>query len=223
MSGINHPQSDGHTELTSRSLSNLLRCLIGDTLRTWDSKLPQAEFAHNHATNRSIGFSPFQVIYGTVPRGPVDLTTLPDRTRSPGDAATFVESLAQVHSTTHARLEEATTKYKQAADKHRRRLVFDVGGLVWVYLTRDKLPAHTYNKLKSKKNGPVEFLERINDNAYRLRLPDLITTSDVFNVKFLSRYVLPPTLLIRGRILLTRGVLMQQHLHQWRQHNFEFK
>ena len=68
-------------------------------------------------------------------------------------------------------------------------MVFDIGDLVWVYLTRDRLPAHAYNKLKSKKIGPVEILERINDNAYHLRLPDGINTSDVFNVKFLSRYV----------------------------------
>lgn len=51
------------------------------------------------------------------------------------------------------------------------------------------MPANAYNKLKAKKIGPLEILERINDNAYRLRLPPGITTSDVFNVKFLSCYL----------------------------------
>ena len=53
------------------------------------------------------------------------------------------------------------------------------------------MPAHAYNKLKAKKIGPLEVLECINDNAYRLRLPSDITTSDVFNVKYLSRYFPP--------------------------------
>ena len=78
---------------------------------------------------------------------------------------------------------------KTAADVRRRCLVFDVGDLVWAYFTRDRMPAHTYIKLKSIKVGPLEVLERINDNAYRLKLPADINTSDVFNVKHLSRYV----------------------------------
>ncbi|KAL0788306.1 hypothetical protein Bca101_004552 [Brassica carinata] len=53
------------------------------------------------------------------------------------------------------------------------------------------MPAHVYNKLKAKKIGPLTVLERINDNAYRLQLPANINTSDVFNVRYLSRFVPP--------------------------------
>ena len=189
MSSAYHPQSDGQTEVVNRSLDNLLHCLVGDAIKSWDSKLPQAVFAHNHSTNWSTCLCPFQVIYETIPRGPVSLSTLPDLTHSHGDATSFVKNLAHVHSETVANLEAATAKYTSAANKRCRRMIFDIGDLVWVYLTRDRLPAHAYNKLKSMKIGPVEILERINDNAYRLRLPDGINTSDVFNVKFLSRYV----------------------------------
>ena len=47
------------------------------------------------------------------------------------------------------------------------------------------MPAHAYNKLKAKKIGPLTIVERINDNAYRLQ------TSDMFNVRYLSRYAPP--------------------------------
>lgn len=126
-----------------------------------------------------------------IPRGPVDLSNLPDRTRLHGDASIFVDSLAKLHGQAVANLESSSSKYMQAADQHRLKLVFAVEDLVWAYLTRDRMPAHAYNKLKAKKIGPLEVLERINDNAYRLRLPD--TTSDVFNVKYLSRYIGPNT------------------------------
>lgn len=71
-----HPQTDGQTEVVNRSLGNLLRCLVGDNLKSWDLKLCQAEFAHNSALNRSTGFPPFQVVYGSIPRGPTDLVTI---------------------------------------------------------------------------------------------------------------------------------------------------
>ncbi|KAG2269450.1 hypothetical protein Bca52824_064005 [Brassica carinata] len=136
-------------------------------------------------------FSLFQIIYGVVPRAPLDLSTLPDRVRLHGGAEAFMEKVLETHEQTTSNLETSTQKYKAAADTHRRRLVFEVGDLVWAVLTRDRMHAHSYNKLKAKKTGPLEVLERINDNAYRLQLPADITTSDVFNVKYLSRYFPP--------------------------------
>ena len=99
------------------------------------------------------------VVYGVIPRGPVDLSHLPDRTHFHGDASAFVESLADTHAKAITNLEASASKYKTAADMHRRRLVFDVEDLVWAYLTRDRMPAHAYNKLMAKKIGPLEVLD----------------------------------------------------------------
>lgn len=179
-------------------MGNLLRCLVGESIKSWDSKLPQAEFAHNHAVNRSSGFSPFQVIYGIVPRGPVDLSSLPDHSRAHGGAVSFVEEMAVIHAETSTNLQSSSQKYKAAVDIHRRLLIFNTCNLVWAVLTKDRMPSRAYNKLKAKKIGPLEVLERINDNAYRLSLPTDITTSDVFNVKYLSPYIPPDPILDLG-------------------------
>ncbi|XP_076953590.1 uncharacterized protein LOC143627711 [Bidens hawaiensis] len=45
-----------------------------------------------------------------------------------------------------------------------------------------------YNKLSAKKIGPVEIVEKINSNAYRLKLPSHVRCSDVFNDKHLLPY-----------------------------------
>ena len=37
-----HPQTDGQTEVVNRSLGNLLRYLIGENGKTWESILPVA-------------------------------------------------------------------------------------------------------------------------------------------------------------------------------------
>lgn len=187
---------------------------MGTSIKCWDSKLTQAEFSNNHAVNRSTHFSPFQIVYSLVPRAPTDLSTLPDRQRLHGDAETFMEQLVETHVQTKANFEAAVSKYKTAADAHRRRLVIDVGDLVWVVLNRDRMPAHAYDKLKAKKIGPVEVLERINDDAYQLRLLSDITTSDIRNSSTCPDIFRRTSLKIRRRILFTPGDLMQQLLQR---------
>lgn len=189
MSSAYHPQSDGQTEVTNRSLGDMLRCLVGTNIKSWDSVLCQAEFAHNHAVNRSTAFSPFRVVYGIVPRGPLDLGLLPDATRDHGEATDFVANVSHIHQQVHENLRLASAKYKETADRHRRDVKFNVGDMVWAVLTKERFPIREYNKLKARKTGPLEIIEKINANAYRVVLPAHIRCSDVFNVKHLVPFV----------------------------------
>lgn len=100
-------------------------------------------------------------------------------------ATDLMKSLSRTHAATQVRLEEANARYKQAADRRRRQVVFEPGDFVWAVLTKDRYPSHLYNKLKARKVSPVEVLERINPNAYRLKLPSHLNTFDVFNIKHL--------------------------------------
>lgn len=138
MSSAYHPQTDGHTEVTNRSLGNMLRCLVGDNLRSWDTLLSQAEFAHNHANNRSLGFSPFKVVYGVLPRGPLSLTTLPQPGEFHGRAVELVDELTSIHTQAQDNLQGTAIKYKRAADKHKREVHFQVGEFVWAVLTKER-------------------------------------------------------------------------------------
>ncbi|KAH9751433.1 hypothetical protein KPL71_014293 [Citrus sinensis] len=52
----------------------------------------------------------------------------------------------------------------------------------------DRFLVGEYNKLSAKKIGPLEIIEKINPNAYRLKLPSHIRTTYVFNVKYLIPY-----------------------------------
>ena len=66
---------------------------------------------------------------------------------------------------------------------------FEVGDYVWAVLTKDHFSMGDYNKLSAKKIGHIEIIEKINPNAYRLKLPSHIRIADVFNVKHLIPYV----------------------------------
>lgn len=77
-SSSHHPQTDGQTEVTNRSLGNLLRSLVGDNPKQWDLVLPQAEFTYNWSNHSSNGRSPFFVVYGRNPFTPLDLAPCPE-------------------------------------------------------------------------------------------------------------------------------------------------
>ena len=123
-----------------------------------------------------------------MPRSPIDLIHLPSKTRIHGKAEDFVQELQGVHKQVQENLLQSVEKYKLAADKKRRQLEFDVGDFVWAVLTKDRFVVGEYNKLAAKKVGPLEIVEKINPNAYRLKLPRHIRTHDVFNVKHLMPF-----------------------------------
>ena len=52
----------------NRSLDNLLRCLVGDKPKGWDSILSLEKFAYKNSVNRIIGRSSFQIMHGSSPR-----------------------------------------------------------------------------------------------------------------------------------------------------------
>jgi hypothetical protein len=59
---------------------------------------------------------------------------------------------------------------------------------MWAILIKDRFPIGEYNKWAARKIGPVEIVKKINTNAYQLKLPRHIKTSDVFNVKHLVSF-----------------------------------
>lgn len=188
MSSAYHPHTDGQTEVVNRSLGNMLRCLVGDNLRSWDTLLCQAEFAHNHAHNRSLGYSPFKVVYGVVPRDPLALATTPQPGEFHGRAFELIEEITDLHTRAQDNLAGTAIKYKREVDKKRREVNFQVGDHVWAVLIKERFPTGRYKKLLPRKIGPVEFIAKINANAYKLRLPAHIHTADVFNVKHLFKF-----------------------------------
>jgi hypothetical protein len=104
-------------------------------------------------------------------------------------AEDIMAQIQEDHKLTIHKLQESTTKYKASANKKRRTIEFEEGDFVWAILTKDRFPVGEYNKLAAHKVGPVEIVEKINPNAYRLKLPSYIKTSDVFNVKHLVPYI----------------------------------
>ena len=71
MSTAYHPQSDGQTERSNRTLEEMLRHFVSPNQDDWDLRLPCCEFAVNNAWNAATGSTPFFLNQGSHPRSPV--------------------------------------------------------------------------------------------------------------------------------------------------------
>ena len=114
-----HPQTDGQTEVTNRSLGNLLRCLVQENISAWDELLPRAEFAYNASGHRATGYSPFQVNTGRTPNLPVDLVPLPTHGTSSSEAITYATKLMDLHRQVKERITTYNAKVKLSVDERR--------------------------------------------------------------------------------------------------------
>jgi transposase InsO family protein len=58
-----HPQTDGQTEVITRTLSTMLRAILKGNLRLWEECFPHIEFAYNRSIHSTTKLSPFMVVY----------------------------------------------------------------------------------------------------------------------------------------------------------------
>ena len=165
----------------------MLRCLVKEKIGSWDLLLSQAEFAYNSSVNRTTGMSPFQIVYGRVPLFPADISFHAIE-RESEEANDFMRDRTKFFKQVQEQLQVDNQKYKEQVDKKKREKVFEVGDLVWVYVSKDRYPTGEYNKLKARKIGPCKILRRINENAYEVELSEGWNINNSFNVADLYEF-----------------------------------
>jgi len=59
-----YPQGNGQAESTNKNLLKIIKRTLDENQRTWHSKLKSALWADRITPKRSIGISPFRIVYG---------------------------------------------------------------------------------------------------------------------------------------------------------------
>ena len=72
MSTVYHPQTDGQTKATNKTLKGYLRCYVGDNPKGWSSWLTMAEQCYNTRYHTSLKTTPFEATYGYPPLSLID-------------------------------------------------------------------------------------------------------------------------------------------------------
>lgn len=166
----------------------MIRSVCGDKPKQWDLALPQVEFAYNSAVHSATGKSPFSLVYTSIPKHVVDLVPLPKAPGVSASAEAMAKEIVATKEAVRAKLEATEQKNKDAADKRRRLKVFKEGDEVMVFLRKERFPVSTYHKLQPRKYSPFKILQKLNNNAYVVDLPDDMNISHTFNVADIYEY-----------------------------------
>jgi len=172
MSTAFHPQTDGASERSIRSVTQILRAMVRPDQMDWTDKVPLTEFAINSAVSSSTGFAPFELNYGYLPS--MNTQVQLDSSSAPRGIKAFVDnavnSLAQAHDAI------ITSRVNQAHHANKRRrmeMPMKVGD--WAYLATENLnlPKGRARKLMPKFVGPYRIAESNPETSnYVLELPE---------------------------------------------------
>ena len=194
MSTAYHPQTNGQTERTNRTIQTVLRTLVQQRKGDWEDWLPVAVAAYNSTVHESTGKTPFEL--NLIDRRAIDplqwaLGQTQSGTKKDGDneeASRLVNDYASVWDEVKAKMQKEQAKREKYANQHRRTVTYQVGDRVLLSSENIRTKA---GKLKDKWLGPY-VITAITSNgaAVTLELPnDLRRLYPTFSISRVKPYI----------------------------------
>lgn len=169
MSTAFHPQTDGASERTIRSVTQVLRALVNPDQLDWIDKIPLTEFAINSSVSATTGYAPFELNYGYLPR-----TIAGIQTDTPfAGVKAFAERARDNLMIAHDAIIEARVRQTHYANQGRQEEpTLGVGDMVYLATKNLSFPKGRARKLVPKFIGPYKITEAHPEvSAYTLDLP----------------------------------------------------
>jgi RNase H-like domain found in reverse transcriptase/Reverse transcriptase (RNA-dependent DNA polymerase)/Integrase zinc binding domain/Retroviral aspartyl protease/DNA N-6-adenine-methyltransferase (Dam) len=177
MSTAHHPQTDGQTERTHRTIEQILRAYVHPHHDDWAKWLPMVEFAYNNSLHSSINQTPFYANYGYHPATPGNFIHIPGN-----PASSHLESIKDIQALITRELELVKAQQSEQANKRRREVLFSIGDQVKLSTDHLTLLNQPSSKFRSRFLGPFRVTEVVSPVAYRLALPQTMKCHPVFHV-----------------------------------------
>ncbi|GBG60538.1 hypothetical protein CBR_g8562 [Chara braunii] len=196
-----HPQTDGQTEITNRTLGDILQKIVRDD-QHWDLHLTHAEIAYNHAVSPATGMSPYYCDLGYHPRVPADFlrpSQIHPDTSCPA-LDDWVAHMTSIMKTAHEHIAASQSRMAARANRSRMDHPFKVGDDVLIDACHLQLEEDTLRKFRRRFFGPCRILQAVGSNtasstvSFRVKLPDYLRQArvhDVYHVSLLRPYRRP--------------------------------
>ena len=186
-STLYHPATNGIVERYNGVLKQMLKKVCADNPQDWDKYLPSLLFAYREAPQSSLGFSPFELMFGRDVRGPLQiLKELWTRSDLDIDVRTeyeYVINLAnkmeKTLETARNELRNSCTKYKQNYDEKSVNRELNEGDLVLLMMPT------SHNKLLCHWKGPFEVIKKCGRVNYVI---DINGKPKKFHINLLKKY-----------------------------------
>ena len=184
------PQTQGCLERFHQTFKSMLRKYCLEFNREWDENIDFLLFAVRECPQESLGFSPFELLYGRQIRGPLKIlkdswfTDVFDH--SSRTVAEYINSLklklAEVRSFALDNMKTSQSKMKINFDKCAKDRTFNVGDKVLLHLPLPGSP------LKGKYTGPYNISQKLSKINYVIDTPDQRRHSRVVHINQLKPY-----------------------------------
>ena len=182
-----HPESQGALERFHQTLKTMMKIYCHQYEKDWDEGVHLVLFAAREAVQESLGFSPFELVFGHTVRGPLKLLKEKWLTETSDlnlldYVSTFKEKLYNACKLAQENLKTSQMKMKTWYDKDARNRVFKPGDKVLVFLP---IPGHP---LQARYFGPYEIESKISDVNYVVKTPGRRKEKRVCHVNMLKEY-----------------------------------
>jgi hypothetical protein len=186
-----HPQSNGACERFHRTMKSMIRSLTVEFKDAWDECLPWVLFAYREIPMETLGFSPFEMLFGRNVRGPLALLKSAwkptELQKANPNVITYMldlrEKLRNSQSIALECAQQAKTKSKTWYDKKARQRSFEPGQLVLVCLPIRGRP------LEAKYCGPYRIIQKLGPVDYLIATPNRKKVQRVCHVNMLKQYI----------------------------------
>ena len=186
-----HPQSNGICERLNGTLKSMLTKITNERPENWDMMLPCVLFAYREIPHSSTGFSPFELVYGANPRGPMEIIktllfkeNVDQETRSVYERVVNLrEDIMKACQVAKLALDKCGEMSRTRANVNRKLRTFQVGDQVRVLLPSKQ------NKLQLAWQGPFTVTEKISNVDYEI---DFKGKRKIFHINILSAFGIRP-------------------------------
>ena len=151
---VYHPEANGLVERFNGTLKSMLKKFVGDCVKVWDKYLPYLLFAYREVPSASTGYSPFELLYGRMVRGPLAvikeswLDCQNNKSNLISHVLDIRKRLATMQQVVQENMEKAQGKQKRLHDLHSSGRQLEVGDKALVLLPTPG------SKLEVKWQGP---------------------------------------------------------------------
>ena len=187
----NHPQSDGQTERTHRTIEQILRAAVNHRQNNWEDILPACEFAFNNMVQESTGETAFYLNSGRHPLSVLDVAFWQGDSLPTLDSHDWLNQQQNALKIARDNIQAALERQSRYANQHRTNRRFKRGENVMVhkdFMSTAASRDQPCPKLKPRWFGPFRILEVLSNSTVRLELPSCCRVHPVFNVAALKPY-----------------------------------
>ena len=184
-----HPESQGALERFHQTLKNMIRSYCFDTEKDWDEGIHLLLFAVRESVQESLGFSPFELVFGHTVRGPLKL--LKEKFLSDDDStlnllqyvSDFKNRLSKACDAARSNLKSAQSKMKLRYDENAKDRNFEPGDKVLALLPIPGRP------LQARYYGPYTVDKKLSDVNYIVNTPGRRKQKQLCHINMLKKYI----------------------------------